>query len=393
MTRPGGYNLSALGSRLSALGSRLSALGSRLSGSRLSALGSRLSLLSASAKLSASATACRGPLRPSTCRHHAPRGTAPLHSRGRHPRLRRGHRPSAARRGIGPSPPGGRAVPRPIRRWCAVTASLVVYPAGKSHRLKLRPRPPSRITVSCDEYSTKKFYESNAYNFTTSIGIPRTACKFDEFDEYEGSPAHRRRAPVRRPRVRALARPCLGPAAVAHLPGHADAPSRPAYRQHPPRREGRGGGVHERGIARTIAGTLHGIVAGAPWHSGQPCGTTHFTTHFTRRLLRVCAGANPGSHSGVRRSCREVRSGSGAACSRRGTGFLQLGQDHFTLAEHPCPGAGVRRGGVVVHRSPLAQPSLPSHSFALRCSRSANGSSVCTPGWSSRESLLKCMEI
>ena len=110
--------------------------------SRLSALGSRLSLLSALA------TAGRGPVRPSTCRHHAPRGTAPLHSRGRHPRLRQGHRPSAARRGIGPSPPpGGRAVSRPTRRWCAVTASSVAYPAGKIHRLGLHPRPPSRTAV------------------------------------------------------------------------------------------------------------------------------------------------------------------------------------------------------------------------------------------------------
>ena len=191
------------------------------------------------------------------------------HSRGRHPRLRRGHRPSAARRGIGPSPPGGRAVSRPTRPWCAVTASLVAYPVGKSHRLKPRPRPPSRIAVSCGQYRSKKSHESNAYNFTTSIGIPRTTCKFDE---YEGSPAHRRRAPARHPRVRALARPCLGPVAVAHLPEHADAPSRPACRQLPPRREGRGRGVHERGIARTSAGTLHGIVAGAPWHGRQPCG-------------------------------------------------------------------------------------------------------------------------
>ena len=173
------------------------------------------------------------------------------HSRGRHPRLRRGHRPSAARRGIGPSPPGGRAVSRPTRPWCAVTASLVAYPVGKSHRLKPRPRPPSRIAVSCGQYRSKKSHESNAYNFTTSIGIPRTTCKFDE---YEGSPAHRRRAPARHPRVRALARPCLGPVAVAHLPEHADAPSRPACRQLPPRREGRGRGVHERGIACTIAG-------------------------------------------------------------------------------------------------------------------------------------------
>ena len=58
-----------------------------------------------------------------------------------------------------------------------------------------------------------------------------------------------------------------------------------------------------------------------------------------------------------------------------------------------APGPESVGGGVVVHRSPLARPSLPSHSFALRCSRSANGLSVCTPGWSSRESLLKCMEI
>ena len=152
-----GSRLSALGSRLSALGSRLSALGSRLSalGSRLSALGSRLSILSAldclywrhRAELSALATVCGDPVRPSICRCHAPRGTPPSHSRGRHPRLRRGHRPSAARRGIGPSPPGGRAVSRPTRRWCAVTAStastasLVAISAGKSLRLK----PPSRV--------------------------------------------------------------------------------------------------------------------------------------------------------------------------------------------------------------------------------------------------------
>ena len=51
-------------------------------------------------------------------------------------------------------------------------------------------------------------------------------------------------------------------------------------------------------------GTADNPADGAPWHGGQPRGTTHFTTHFTRRLLRVCAGANPGGHSGVRRSCR-----------------------------------------------------------------------------------------
>ena len=108
---------------------------------RLSALGSRLSVLSALA------TARRGPLQPLMCRRHAPRGTTPSHSRWRHPRLRRGHRPSTARRGIGPSPPGGRAVSRPTRPWCAVTASSIAYPAGKSHWLKLRPRPPSRSSV------------------------------------------------------------------------------------------------------------------------------------------------------------------------------------------------------------------------------------------------------
>ena len=70
-----------------------------------------------------------------------------------------------------------------------MTASLVVYPVGRSHWLELRPRPPSRITDQWSRYSTKKFYEINIYNFTTSIGTPRTACKSDEFDEYEVSPA------------------------------------------------------------------------------------------------------------------------------------------------------------------------------------------------------------
>ena len=295
-----GSRLSALGSRLSALGSRLSALGSRLSalGSRLSALGSRLSALSL---LSASATGSRGPLRPSMCRHHAPRrGTTPSHSRGRHPRLRRGHRPSAARRGMGPSPPpDGRAVSRPTRPWCAVTASLVAYPVEKSLRLKPCPFPLSRVAILCGQYNTKKFYESNAYNFTPSIGIPRTTCKFDE---YQGSPAHRRRAPARRPRVRALARPCLGPAAVAHLPGHADAPSRPACRQLPPRREGRGRGVHERGIARTSADTLHGIVAGAPWHGRQPCGWCTVARRTTPRNNALHNALHKAPAQGLRRS-------------------------------------------------------------------------------------------
>ena len=144
---------------------------------RLSALGSRLSLF-----LSALAAACEGPLRPSTCRRHAPRGTPPSHSRGRYPRLHRGHRPSAARRGIGPSPPpGGRAVSRPTRPWCAVTASLVAYPAGRSHRLNRvrahRRGSPFHAGNIIQRNSTK----TNSYNFTTSIGIPRTACKFDEY--------------------------------------------------------------------------------------------------------------------------------------------------------------------------------------------------------------------
>ena len=38
----------------------------------------------------------------------------------------------------------------------------------------------------------------------------------------------------------------------------------------------------ERGIDCTIADTLHGILDGAPWHGGQPYGTTH----LTRRLPR-----------------------------------------------------------------------------------------------------------
>ena len=156
-------------------------------GSRLSALGSRLfirlcSRLSALSLLSASATACRGPVRPSICRRHAPRGTPPSHSRGRYPRLHRGHRPSAARRGIGPSPPpGGRAVSRPTRPWCAVTASLVAYPAGRSHRLNRvrahRRGSPFHAGNIIQRNSTK----ANSYNFTTSIGIPRTACKSDEY--------------------------------------------------------------------------------------------------------------------------------------------------------------------------------------------------------------------
>ena len=36
----------------------------------------------------------------------------------------------------------------------------------------------------------------------------------------------------------------------------------------------------ERGIACTIADTLHGILDGSPWHGRRPYGTTH----FTRRL-------------------------------------------------------------------------------------------------------------
>ena len=38
----------------------------------------------------------------------------------------------------------------------------------------------------------------------------------------------------------------------------------------------------ERGIACTIADTLHGILDDAPWHGRRPYGITH----FTRRLLR-----------------------------------------------------------------------------------------------------------
>ena len=185
MVHPGGwYELRSAGAWCTAAGGI---------NSRLSALGSQYCLhWRHRAELSALATVCGDPVRPSICRCHAPRGTPPSHSRGRHPRLRRGHRPSAARRGIGPSRPGGRAVSRPIRPWCAVTAStasLVAYSAGKSLRLKPRPRPPSRVNRFLRRISYKEvLHESNAYNFTTSIGIPRTTCKSDEFDEYEVSP-------------------------------------------------------------------------------------------------------------------------------------------------------------------------------------------------------------
>ena len=101
-----GSRLSALGSRLSALGSRLSALGSRLSalGSRLSALGSRLSALSL---LSASATACRGPV-PTTLDMPASRtaGHGPLALAG-----------AASSLAPGPSPLGCAA-----RHWPITTA-------------------------------------------------------------------------------------------------------------------------------------------------------------------------------------------------------------------------------------------------------------------------------
>ena len=190
-----GSRLSALGSRLSALGSRLSALGSRLSGSRLSALGSRLSILSALAAscrivcigdgvqrscatlgMPASRTAGHTPLALAGTASSLAPGPSPLRLRGE--ALAHHHRPAAGQC-LGQHGPG-----------CAVTVSLVAYSAGKSHRLKPRPRPPSRVNRFLRRISYKEvLHECNAYNFTTSIGIPRTACKFDEYEVSPTRPA------------------------------------------------------------------------------------------------------------------------------------------------------------------------------------------------------------
>ena len=57
------------------------------------------------------------------------------------------------------------------------------------------------------------------------------------------------------------------------------------------------------------------------------------TTHFTRRLLRVCAGANPGSHSGVRRSCRggEIGIWCGLLPTRHRVAATRSGPFHATV--------------------------------------------------------------
>ena len=90
-----------------------------------------------------------------------------------------------------------------------------------------------------------------------------------------------------------------------------------------------------------------------PWNRGW-CTVARQTTLRNNALQQrtsqgACSGSAPERTLGVTPAsgdhAEEVRSGSGAACSRRGIGFLQLGQDHFTPA-----GQGIGRLSPLSHR-------------------------------------------
>ena len=82
-----------------------------------------------------------------------------------------------------------------LPRWEEPSAQAASAPTVADHRFMLT------------NIVQRNFTKANSYNFTTSIGIPRTAYKFDE---YEGSPAHRRRVPLCRAFRPGQARTALG---------------------------------------------------------------------------------------------------------------------------------------------------------------------------------------